>query len=148
MKTYKSNIPEFGLKLKKTGFKKVKITCSEEACKYVRKFYSNDIDIFESMFCLFLNASNNTIGYVKISQGGTVGTIIDIKLIAKYAISSLCESIILVHNHPSSDLKPSNSDIELTKRTKEALNLLSIRIHDHLILTNESYFSFADSNII
>ena len=83
MKTYISNIPEITLRRIPTDFKKVKIKSSKEAEQFARQFYFDDLTIYESFFLILLNSCNNTIGYVKISQGGVAGTVVDIKLIAK-----------------------------------------------------------------
>jgi hypothetical protein len=118
---------KFDLKATDSEFTKVKITGSESAEKFIRQFYGDDLEIFESFFILLLNRANETIGYAKISQGGIVGTVVDIRLIAKYCIDCLSSSVILAHNHPSGELNPSQQDIALTKKTKEALKLLEVR---------------------
>lgn len=136
----------FELKKNKSDFERVKITSSKDAYNVIRKFYYDDISIYESFFILMLDRSNNTIGYAKISQGGIVGTVVDLKLIAKYCIDSLCSSVILAHNHPSGNLTPSIQDKEITKKIKNGLNLLEVNTFDHLILTEESYYSFSDNS--
>ncbi len=149
MKTYKSNISEFGLRLTPTDIKKVKIQCSSDAADYIRQFYGDDIAIYESFFLLLLNRANNTTGFVKISQGGTVGTVIDIKIIAKYAIDSLSSSVILAHNHPSGTMVPSGADSSITRKIKDALALFDVQVLDHLILgTENKYYSFADEGML
>ena len=155
MKTYKSKIKEFSLVKNKTDFNKVKITGSMTAAKYSRNFYQTDIGIYESFFMMMLNNQNNTIGYVKISQGGISGTLVDVRILAKYAIESLCSAVILVHNHPSGSLKPSNADRDITKKIKDTLNLFDVRVLDHIIIIEKednvqeedlkTYFSFADN---
>ena len=145
---YKTNIKEFTLKKNETNFKKVKITDSKSASEYARQFYYDDIEIYESFFIILLNNHNNTIGYVKISQGGITGTVVDKRIVLKYAIESLATSFICVHNHPSGNTKPSNADIELTKSLKQAAQLLDIQLMDHVILTKESYTSLADEGLI
>jgi DNA repair protein RadC len=136
----------FELKKNKSDFERVKITSSKDAYNVIRKFYYDDISIYESFFILMLDRSNNTIGYAKISQGGIVGTVVDLKLIAKYCIDSLCSSVILAHNHPSGNLTPSIQDKEITKKIKNGLNLLEVTTFDHLIITEESYYSFSDNS--
>lgn len=148
MKKYKTTIPELTLKKKETDIKKVKIQSSRDASDYARNFYFDDLGIFESFFILLLNRANNTIGYVKISQGGTAGTVVDPKLIAKYAIEGLAESVIMIHNHPSGNTKPSNSDIKITNKVKNGLAFFDIKVLDHVIITEESYYSFLDEGLI
>lgn len=148
MNTYKSNLEKISLVKEKTDFKRVKVTSSKDAKDVIKQFYFDDIEIFESMFILLLNRSNNTIGYAKISQGGTAGTVVDIKIVAKYALESLASSVILAHNHPSGRLEASNADKKITEKIKKGLEIFDIRLLDHLILTKESYFSFADEGIL
>ena len=145
-----TTIANLELKAKKTpsNFEKVKIVSSKDAFKVIKQFYFDDIDIFESFFILCLNRNNQTIAYAKISQGGVNGTVVDIKLIAKYAIDCLASGVILAHNHPSGDLKPSNEDLAITKKVKEGLKILDIQVLDHLILTSQGYLSFGDEGIL
>lgn len=135
------------LELKKlqSNFPAEKINSSQTACDFIRQFYGDDLEIFESFFILLLNRANKTIAYAKISQGGVAGTLVDIKLIAKYAVESLASGVILAHNHPSGNLTPSPQDKLLTKKCVEVLNLMEIKVLDHLILTAESYYSFIDN---
>ena len=145
-----TTIANLELKAKKTpsNFEKVKIISSNDAFKVIKQFYFDDIDIFESFFILCLNRNNQTIAYAKISQGGVTGTVVDIKLIAKYAIDCLASGVILAHNHPSGNLKPSNEDLAITKRIKEGLKILDISVLDHIILTSDGYLSFGDEGIL
>ena len=145
-----TTIANLELKAKKTpsNFEKVKIISSNDAFKVIKQFYFDDIDIFESFFILCLNRNNQTIAYAKISQGGVNGTVVDIKLIAKYAIDCLASGVILAHNHPSGNLKPSNEDLAITKKVKEGLKILDIQVLDHLILTSQGYLSFGDEGIL
>ena len=83
-----------------------------------------------------------------ISKGGQGGTIADPKIIFKSALENNAASIILAHNHPSGNLKPSQADINLTKKLREAGSFLDIPVLDHLIFTDTSYFSFADEGIL
>ena len=148
MKIYKSTIPKLSLVREKSGIKKVKIKSSKDAYEYARQFYKEDIDIYESAFLLLLNRASNTMGWVKISQGGIGGTIMDVRIITKYAIDILCSAVILYHNHPSGDPQPSQEDINLTKTVKDGLKIFQIMLLDHIILTKEDHFSFADNGLI
>jgi DNA repair protein RadC len=142
------NIKLFELKKIQTEFPSVKITSPDEAADFIRQFYFDDIEIFESFFILLLNQANKTIGYAKISQGGIAGTVVDIRIIAKYAIESLASSVILAHNHPSGNLKPSQADLDITQKIKAGLKILDIKVFDHLILTADSFYSFESNNEI
>ena len=148
MKTYKSTVTEYSLKYNKSDINKSKILSAKDAHEYVKQFYFDDINIYESFFIMMLNRANNVIGYAKISQGGTAGTVIDIKLIAKYAVDSLADSLILIHNHPSGNVKPSTADINITTKIKDGLKLLDITVLDHIIISENNYYSFGNEGII
>jgi DNA repair protein RadC len=144
----KSKAVEYTLKANKTEFEKVKITSSYDSVKYLRQFFFDDISIYESFFLMLLNRSNTVIGYVKISQGGITGTVCDPLLVAKYAIDSLAKGVILCHNHPSGQLIASEQDNSITKKVKEGLKLFDISVLDHIILTEDSYYSYADEGTL
>lgn len=146
MKQYKELIKEkiICVKEKNTTFNKVKISSSKDAQEYARKFYFDDLEIYESFFIILLNKSNNTIGYAKISQGGIAGTVVDVKIICKYALDCLASGLILVHNHPSGNVVPSDSDKNITNKIKQALNIIDVNLLDHIIITEEKHLSFQD----
>ena len=102
----------------------------------------------EEFWVILLNRANVVMRQEKISSGGVAGTVADPKLIFKQALENLASSIILVHNHPSGNRQPSGADISLTKKLKEAGNFLDLPILDHLIYTDNGYFSFADEGLL
>ena len=138
----------YELKKLQTNFPKEKITDSNVAYNFIKQFYGDDLEIFESAFILLLNQASQTIGYAKISQGGITGTVIDVRLVAKYAVESLATGVILAHNHPSGNTTPSEADKRMTERCKNALATLDITLVDHLIITEESFTSFADRGML
>jgi DNA repair protein RadC len=138
----------YELRKSQSDFPKQKIQSSSEAASFINQFYGDDLTIFESFFLLLLNQQNQTIGYAKISQGGITGTIVDVRIVAKYVVDSLATGIILAHNHPSGQLKPSEADIRITKKIKNAMELFDVSVFDHIILTEDSYYSFADNNAL
>jgi DNA repair protein RadC len=148
MKEYKTNIERIGLVREKTDYKRAKISSSNDAQEYARNFFHDDLTMYESFFMIMLNNANNTTGYVKISQGGITGTVVDARIVAKYALETLAVGVILVHNHPSGNLQPSQADLQLTTKIKNGLGFLDIKVLDHIILTETSYFSFADDNLL
>ncbi|MDD2307192.1 MAG: JAB domain-containing protein [Prolixibacteraceae bacterium] len=148
MKTYQKSLPLITLKKTKSDFPCAKIVTSADANEFIRNFYSDDIGIFESFFILLLNRNNTTIGYAKISQGGIVGTIIDATIIAKYCVEALAKSVILAHNHPSGGLVPSQADKDITRKITDTLKIFDCTVLDHIILTEDSYFSFADDGLM
>lgn len=144
--SYKKLTREFVLKtVKDNSQPAVKIVSSKDAADYARAFYSDDIDIYESAFIILLNRANNTIGWAKISQGGVAGTVVDIKIVCKYAIDSLASGVIFVHNHPSGNLTPSIQDISLAKRMRTALETLDVKLMDSIIITSEAEYSMFDN---
>lgn len=144
MKNYKSLLNQLTLKREISHYQNVKITSSKDSDEFLRQFFFDDLTIYESFFLILLNRANITTGYVKISHGGVAGTVVDVKMIAKYAIESLAESVILCHNHPTGNTQPSNADINMTKKIKKTLSLFDVNVLDHIILAENSYYSFAD----
>ena len=102
----------------------------------------------EEFWVILLNRANRLIKKEQISSGGVSGTVADPKIIFKAALDQSASSIILVHNHPSGNLKPSQADISLTKKMKEAGNLLEIPVLDHIIFSDQGYLSFADEGLL
>ncbi len=102
----------------------------------------------EEFWILLLNRANFVIGKAFISKGGQSSTIVDPKIIFKIAIEQNAAAIILVHNHPSGNLKPSKADLNITKKLVEAGLLLDLPVLDHLIITNQSFFSFGDEGLM
>lgn len=115
---------------------------------FLRKLYDDTITIFESFFVVFLDNSLNVKGYLKVSQGGLTQTSVDVRILFQAALSCLSTGIIISHNHPSGKLIPSEADKRLTEKIKEGCKLLDITLFDHIIITEESYYSFADEGII
>jgi DNA repair protein RadC len=134
---------ELGRRRKESESKqKTFIKSSKDAYEFISPFLS-DLH-HEEFWAIYLSRNNSIIHYAKIGQGGISATIADIRIILKTAIEQLASGIIICHNHPSGNIKPSESDISLTNRIKEAAKLLEINLLDHIIFTDKSYFSFAD----
>ncbi|MEP6931680.1 MAG: JAB domain-containing protein [Flavobacterium sp.] len=106
------------------------------------------IEFFEQFKILLFNNSNKVLGVYEVSSGGTTATYVDLKLLFAAALKANASGLIMVHNHPSGKTLPSASDKLITKKVKEAGILLNINVVDHLIITPESYYSFADNGII
>lgn len=102
----------------------------------------------EEFWILLLNRSNKIIDKNKISQGGVAGTVIDVKIILRNAIEKLASSVILCHNHPSGNIEPSKADIGITRKLKDAAEVMDIKLLDHIIVADSSYFSFLDEGIL
>lgn len=125
---------------------KIKVTSSQTAYNAIKSKLS-DLP-HEEFWVIFLSRNNNVIKTDCISKGGVNGTVVDTRLIFKPAIECLASAIILAHNHPSGNLKPSQEDIHLTKKVKEAARLIDMTVQDHLIIGDQAYFSFADEGIL
>ena len=107
--------------------------------------FNDDILEYKEYFKLvLLNGANKVLGITTISEGGMDGTVVDVRLIMQTALLAHSSGIILAHNHPSGQLKPSSQDDRITKKIKEAAKLMDIRIQDHLIVTGDNYYSYAD----
>jgi DNA repair protein RadC len=148
MTTVNETAPLYTIKKNESTFENIVIKSSDDSHRFIKQFYGDDLEVYESFFILLLNRKNATTGYAKISQGGIAGTLVDVKIVAKYAVDSLASAVVLAHNHPSGNLNPSGADIELTKKIKSALSLLDIVVLDHIILTKDSYYSFADEGMM
>lgn len=127
---------------------KTQLRTSEDIYNYAMKLYGSDIELIESFIGIYLDNSLNVIGWAKISTGGTNYTLVDTKVVFKYAIDMLACHIVAVHNHPSGNLTPSSEDKMLTKRIAEGSNLLSMQLIDHLIISKEAYYSFHDKGLL
>ena len=125
------------------------ISDSKSAFKVlIQNWNLNQIEILEEFFLIMLNNSNQLMGIYPLSKGGRTSTIVDTKILFSIALKCNSTSIILAHNHPSGILKPSNSDKQLTKRIKQAGEILELKVLDHLIINRTSYFSFADNGLL
>ena|SRR3990167_907224 len=125
--------------------KKDKITQSKDIYVAMRDIVHFEHEVF---WVMFLNRSNKIIAKEQISSGGVSGTVVDFKMIFKRAVYHLASNLIFCHNHPSGSLTPSQMDIGLTKKGKSIAELFDINILDHLIISNEGYFSFADEGVL
>lgn len=149
MYRFKSNCPEFKTRIKRDNLKKVRVMKSSDIIPFLREIWEEEkLDLIESFYVVFLNRANTTVGWSKISDGGITGTVADPKIIYNNALQSLACNMIIAHNHPSGNLRPSNTDEELTKKIAAAGKLLDIHLLDHIILTTESHFSFADEGYL
>jgi DNA repair protein RadC len=125
------------------------IKSSKDAYDVLLKTWDeNKIEFVEQFKVLFLNRGNKVLGIFDVSTGGVSGTVADPKIIFVAALKANCSSIVISHNHPSGNLKPSRQDEELTQKIKQAGQLLDIRLLDHVIVCNEGFYSFADEGLL
>ena len=126
-----------------------KVTSSEDAYRYMLSTYKEGTICYKEYFkVLFLNQANQILGYTLISEGGLTETTADVRLIFQAALLTNSVALILAHNHPSGNLKPSPEDIRLTKQVREASNFMRIKILDHIIISDTEYYSFADEGML
>lgn len=125
------------------------IKSSKDAYKLVLPAWDhNKIEFFEQFKVLLLNQAHKALGIYEISSGGITGTVVDIRLIFSSALKANATSLMMIHNHPSGNLTASEADKQITRKVKEAGRLLDITLLDSLIITTESYYSFADEGAL
>ena len=128
---------------------KVKVTNSQMIYNLIMNHWNLDIiEYQEEVKIILLNRANIVLGIYEMSKGGISGTVVDVRIILGVALKCNASSIIMVHNHPSGKLTPSDTDKSITKRLKEACSLLDLSLLDHLIITKEGYYSFTDEGVL
>lgn len=125
---------------------KLLITGSSDGYQILRKYLS-DLRT-EEFWAIFLNQSNRVLHFTQLTQGGINQSIVDIRILFKTALDHYATALIIAHNHPSGNLKPSKEDLEITRKIKEAGNMLNIKLLDHLIITQNSYVSLSDDGLL
>ena len=125
---------------------RVQVRCSQDLDALIRDVLS-DLNR-EEFWVLYLNRANRLLHRERISIGGVSGTVVDVKLIFKGALERLASAMALCHNHPSGNLKPSEADINLTRKVVRAGKVMDVAVLDHLIITDGGYFSFADQGLM
>ena len=142
------NIPEIKISFKVDKVKKsemTQISSSKQGYDVLREVFNADtIDWLEEAIVLCLNNANKVVGFYKLSTGGVTGTVMDPRIVFTVALNCGASGIIVAHNHPSGTLRPSQSDIDITYKIREGGKLLDIKLLDHVIVTDEGYYSFAD----
>ena len=123
-----------------------KITSSNIAFEYFQPLMCDLAH--EEFHVMFLNRANIIIDSIRLSTGGTTGTVMDVKLIIRQAIDRLAQGLIIAHNHPSGNKQPSKADFDITKKIKEAAAIMDISLLDHIIIAGSDYYSFADEGLI
>lgn len=126
-----------------------KVTCSDDAYRYFMQHWDQDqFDYCEKFKVMLLNRANLVLGIITISSGGIAGTVADPKMVFGPALKANSSSILICHNHPSGNLNPSDADIKLTIKLKNAGQLLDLPVLDHLIATRDGFYSFGDNGIL
>lgn len=126
-----------------------KLLTSKDAFEILKNSWDEStIELFEEFKVMFTNRANKVLGIMEVSTGGISGTVADPRLIFIAALKAGASGMIVSHNHPSGNVIPSQADIQLTRKLKEGGKLLEIQLLDHIIVTSESYYSFADEGIL
>ena len=145
MQALTDNVAEIQLSYRQTCRLGSIISTSKDAYEELRLWFPEEtISLQERFVALYLSRANRVLGAYHASSGGITGTVADPRLIMTVALKTAAVGIILSHNHPSGNLKASAADIDLTKKIKEAGQLLDIQVVDHIILSSDGYYSFAD----
>ena len=143
------NEVKLSYKTKQKASERPKVLSSESVYKVLLNCFDADTIEFREYFkVLLLNRANRVLGVFNVSEGGISETVVDIRLILQSAILSNASGIILSHNHPSGNIQPSKADDMITNRIKSACELMNINVLDHVIITSESYYSYADEGRI
>ena len=125
------------------------ISTSQQAYKVLLNSWDMSlINYLEQAKVILLNRNNRVLGIVNLSNGGSASTVMDTRVVFAIALKSTATSIILAHNHPSGNLRPSGEDIRITEKLKQAAKLLDIELHDHLIISENNYLSMAEEAYI
>lgn len=128
---------------------KVKIQDSNSVYELVKYHWDyNLIELQEEVKVVLLNRANVVIGIYELSRGGLTASVVDIKLILSVALKALASSIVLIHNHPSGNLKASEADKSITTKLKQACDIVDISLLDHLIISKDGYLSFKDEGLL
>jgi len=141
-------LPEIKIIIKRSKVaneERVTINSSYTAEKVFREIFNADtFGWIEESIVLCLNRANEVIGFYKLSSGGTSGTLMDAKVVFTIGLKSMAQGLIIAHNHPSGQLKPSDADINTTRKLVEIGKMMDMPILDHIIMTEEGYYSFAN----
>ena len=142
-------VSEIQISYHPTKRKEVVISTSADAFEELKEWFPVDtISLQERFMVLYLNRANKVLGAFLASLGGITGTVADPRLIMSVALKTAAVGIVLAHNHPSGNLKPSRADELLTRRIQEAGNLLDIQLVDHIIISRNGYLSLADEGLL
>lgn len=142
-------VNEIKLSYSRKGNCERSISTSMDAVEVFRAhFDAEEMDYRESFFALYLNQANKVLGIKKISESGISSTLVDVRIVMQAALLCNASGIIVAHNHPSGNLTPSSADIHMTMQIKEAAKVLGFSLLDHVILTSDSHFSFANNGMM
>ena len=143
-------VAEIEISYRPANSRKSIITSSLDAYNELIDFFPEEtISLHEKFVVMYLNRANRVLGVYELSKGGITSTSVDLRLLLSVALKTVSTGIILCHNHPSGNLKPSANDLEITNRIKEACGLMDIKLLDHLIVAADRHYnSLAEENLV
>jgi DNA repair protein RadC len=140
---------ELVYKVKVKAANRPQIKCSQDAHALFRSIWNpGTMELREEFKVLFLNRANRALGIYQLSNGGVTGTVADPRLLFAAAVKVTASSLMIAHNHPSGNNKPSRPDEELTQKIAAGARLLDMKLLDHLVITTDGYYSFADEGLL
>jgi DNA repair protein RadC len=150
MKTDYFTVPEITVSYKDTvkASQREAVRHADDAARILAAAFEGCMEHHEEMYALFLNKANRVLGISKIAQGGIDSVAVDIRIILQTALKVNASSLMISHNHPSGNKQPSPQDIEMTNKLRRGCQAIDINLLDHIIITSESYTSFADEGLI
>ncbi len=139
--------------IKITGYDNIhpngdKVSSSKRIYELAKPLFDDVMEVRERFIAFYLNRNNKVIGYFMMSKSGISGTVVDVKLLFSVALKSLASGIILVHNHPSGNIKESEHDRQITNKIKDGCSVFDIQLIDHLIISHYGFRSFSDVRIL
>lgn len=124
------------------------IKSSRDAYNILKPLYpAEQMEHVEFFYAVYTNIAARVIGYEMLSKGGLTGTLIDVRVVIQYALLCNATSILVSHNHPSGNMFPSDADRNFTKKLRDACDIMDMTLTDHIIVTNDGYYSFTDNNM-
>lgn len=141
-------LAEIKVQYRTLGTYRPAIKSSETTAQVIRPYFDDSIEHKELFYAIFLSRSNSVLAIMKVSEGGRACTIVDVPIIMQGLILSNASGLIVAHNHPSGNANPSEADKKLTTQIKSACKLIGFEFLDHMILTKDTYTSFADEGLL
>lgn len=145
---FPAGVSELTMTYKRTYDKRVEFFASNQIFQWLHSIYSAVWMYQEEFYVLMLDRTNKLFAYKRISAGSSIGTVCDPQMVFQLAIMCHCKNIVLVHNHPSGSSKPSQQDIDLTRKIKQGGKLLEVEVADHIIYAGDNYYSFSDEGML
>ncbi|CAH8296145.1 RadC-like JAB domain-containing protein [Mariniflexile fucanivorans] len=146
--TFKNFVGELTATYKRTSLPSVSIRSSKDIASFIRPYFEDCMDDHEEVKVIHLNRTNSVVNVHHHTIGGLTGSLVDVPLVLRDALLIQTSCLIMVHNHPSGGLKPSEADLKISKRLKEACEIIGISFLDSIIITRESYCSLADDGLL